>query len=427
MHDRTQMGSKTTTRPRGTAVSAARKCPSWIERFVEVTDNLEAPSLFRKWAAISTIASVLEQKVWIQTSSPIYPNLYAFLIGHPGTGKTRTIRAAAQYTHEIPDFHSAPVSFTWASLVDALIRSKRMLIRLPDSPLEYNSLTINADELGTFLHKYDKEMADGLSALYDPTPYGHERRGNDIRIKIKSPQLNIMCGSTPSNLMEVVPEGAWGQGLMSRVIMVFSDERIVGDDFANITRSIDPALNSDLKVINGISGEFKVTEDYRTAVNDWRALGEPVVPNHPKLIHYATRRRVHLYKLSMVAAIDRSGVLLLTKDDFNRALGWLLEAELTMPDIFKAGVGNADAKAMDEIYHYVLTNNQRNARGQSLGVPEHKVTNFARERVPIHSVLRVIEIMERSGMIESLGMDSRTGQRRFLACVPDVTTDGELA
>lgn len=370
---------------------------------------------------------MLEQKVWIQTSSPIYPNLYAFLIGHPGTGKTRTIRAVAQYTAEVPDFHTAPVSFTWASLVDALIRAKRMLIRLPDSPLEYNSITINADELGTFLHKYDKEMADGLSALYDPTPYGHERRGNDIRIKIKSPQLNIICGSTPSNLMEVVPEGAWGQGLMSRVIMVFSDERIVGDDFAKVTRSIDPSLTYDLKVINGLSGEFKVTEDYRTAVNNWRAAGEPVVPNHPKLIHYATRRRVHLYKLSMVAAIDRSNHLLLTKDDFNRAMGWLLEAEMTMPDIFKAGAANADAQAMDEIYHYVLTNNKRNGKGEAMGCPEHKVTDFARQRVPIHSVLRVIEIMERSGMIHSLGQDSRTMQRRFIANVPEINSDGELS
>lgn len=370
---------------------------------------------------------MLEQKVWIQTSSPIYPNIYAFLIGHPGTGKTRTIRAAAQYTAEVPDFHTAPVSFTWASLVDALIRAKRMLIRLPDSPLEYNTLTINADELGTFLHKYDKEMADGLSALYDPTPYGHERRGNDIRIKIKSPQLNILCGSTPSNLMEVVPEGAWGQGLMSRVIMVFSDERIIGDDFAKVTRAIDKDLAHDLRAINGLSGEFKVTEDYRNAVNNWRAAGEPVVPNHPKLIHYATRRRVHLYKLSMVAAIDRGDVLLLTVADFNRAMGWLLEAELSMPDIFKAGATNADAKAMDEIYHYVLVSNKRDAKGNSLGVPEYKINNFARERVPIHSILRVIEIMERSGMIECIKTERTTNQRWFIANVPDVDTDGELA
>ena len=71
-------------------------------------------------------------------------------------------------------------------------------------------------------------------------------------------------------------------------------------------------------------------------------LGEPPVPDHPKLIHYITRRRTHLYKLSMVASIDRSNALSLTQDDFNKALGWLIEAELTMPDIFKAGSTSVD-------------------------------------------------------------------------------------
>lgn len=324
---------------------------------------------------------------------------------------------------ELPEYHLAPTSMTASSLVDALTRSKRTHIDRLGAAKEYNSIMIAADELGAFMHKYDDEMVGVLSAFYDNDVYGQERRGNEIRIKIKSPQVTMLAGSTPSNLMKFMPENAWEQGFTSRIILVFSDERFVGDDFASEDPGLDSELIHDLKVINGIHGKFEVTEDYRTAVNNWRAAGEPVVPNHPKLIHYATRRRVHLYKLSMVAAIDRSNHLLLTKEDFNRALGWLLEAELTMPDIFKAGSGNADAKAMDEIYHYVLVSeaSYKNGKGHSLGVPEHKVTNFARERIPIHSILRVIEIMERSGMIRSLGMDSRTQQRRFVAEVPDIT------
>lgn len=346
----------------------------------------------------------MEQKVWLTTSAPLYPNLYTFLIGHPGTGKSRTIRAATLYTNEIQDFHKAPNSLTFASLVDALVRAKRTIIRLPDEPLEYNSMLIAADELGTFLHKYDKEMADGISAFYDPMPYGHERRGGDIKIKLKSPQLNILCGSTPSNLIEVLPEGAWGQGFMSRVVLVFSDERIVGDDFAAITRDLNPDLIHDLKLINSLVGDFGVSPEYRSAVSAWRELGEPPSPTHPKLIHYNSRRRVQLYKLSMVSAVDRSNVLHLTKDDFNRAMAWLLEAEALMPEIFKAGATNADSQAMDEIRDFVL------ACGQC---PEYKIVKFARERVPAHSVLRVIDLMERSKMIHVIAIDKRTSQRTY--------------
>lgn len=393
--------------------ASGRKLASWIDGFVSHTDNLESPEIFRRWAAITTIAAVLEQKVWLHTSSELYPNLYSCVIGHPGTGKTRTIRIARRYAMELNEFHLAPTSMTAASLIDSLVEAKRHIIRLPDEPLEYNSMLIAADELGTFMSKYDDEMVGVLSSFYDPDPYGHNRRGKEIKIKIKKPQLSMLCGSTPSNLLKFMPEGAWDQGFTSRILFIFSDEREVGDDFAKQTKAMSKELIHDLKIINSLVGEFKVTEEYRKAVNDWRALGEPPVPTHPKLLHYATRRRVHLYKLSMVAAIDRSNVLILTKDDFNRAYGWLIGAEANMPDIFKAGAISQDSKVMDEIFHFIQTSNFKDR-----GVGEHAIVQFAKDRLPIHSVLRVIETMASAGMIIATHHDAKTGMRIYKPVMP---------
>lgn len=384
---------------------AVRKLKSWIDSFVESTENLDSPGIFRRWAAITALAAVLEQKVWLMTSSPIFPNLYVILTGHPGTGKTRSIRRAREYLHELPEFLFAPKSFTFPSLIDTLVKSKRMLIRLPDPPMEYNTALICADELGTFMHKFDEEMSKGISALYDPDPYTHTRRGKDIDIKLKSPQLNILSGVTPTDLVKTLPESAWGQGFTSRVIFIFSDERIVGDDFAPMSASKAlPDLIHDLKLINTLVGEFKVTEDYRNLVNAWRQAGETMkdypAPSHPRLIHYNARRKVNLYKLSMISVIDRSDVLLLTREDFNRAMGWLVEAEALMPEIFKAGAINADAAAMDEIYHFTMTMDTLGT-----GVSEHKIVGFARDKVPAHSVMRVLEIMNRSGMIKAVSVN----------------------
>jgi hypothetical protein len=392
---------------------------------VEATAGLESPELFRKWAAISTIAAVVEQRVHvISGNEKLHPNIYCFLVGHPGVGKTRSIRAAKKYYLEMPDPRNAPTSMSASSMIDAVAKSKRNVVIANGGgmdQLEYNTLYITADELSAFMHKYDDEAIGVMSDFYDPQPYGQTRRGHDLNIKIKSPQLNIICGTTPSNLMKYMPETAWEQGFTSRVIMLFSDERTIGDDFELKTDpGLNPDLVHDLNAIAGLVGRFEVTAEYRNAVNNWRQAGEPDVPSHPKLIHYATRRRVHLYKLSMVSAIDRSDVLLLTVDDFNRALGWLLEAEQTMPDIFKAGAGNADARAMDEIYHYVLTIGSRGP------VPERKIINFAREHIPLHSIERVVGVMERSGMITAVGLDKRTGLKLFKAAVPEIDLDGNL-
>lgn len=347
------------------------------------------------------------------TSSRLYPNLYTFLVGHPGVGKTRTIRAARAYAGELTDFHFAPTSVTGASLVDSLIQAKRNIIVLPDPPIEYNSILIAADELGAFMHKYDDEMVGILSAFYDPDPYGQRRRGGDLKIQIKSPQVNILAGTTPSNLMKFMPEGAWDQGFTSRIVMIFSDERIIGDDFAQINKPLNPSLVHDLRLINSLSGKYTVTEDYRNAVNNWRSLGEPPAPSHPKLLHYNTRRRVHLYKLSMVAAASTSNGLTLTKADFNVAMGWLLEAETNMPEIFKAGSVGADGKAIEEVYHFLL------AWGKLMS--ERDLLRRIQELVPIHSVTRVLEIMERSGMIAATHLNPKTNQRMWKALPKDGT------
>jgi len=322
---------------------------------------------------------------------------------------------------ETDEPHSAPTSMSASSMIDALANNKRTaMLPDPDGPIEYNSMYITADELSAFMKAYDEEAIGTMSAFYDPRAYGQTRRGNDLKVKIKSPQLNLIVGTTPSNLLHYMPETAWEQGFTSRIIMVFSDERTIGDDFADVDISLSPDLIHDLRSISGLVGQFQVTTEYRDAVNTWRKLGEPPVMSHPKLIHYGTRRRVHLYKLSMVAAIDRSDVLLLTKDDFNRAMNWMTEAEANMPDIFKAGAGNADAKAMEEIYHYVLT---LQAKGP---VPERKIINFAKDRVPLHSIERVIHIMTMGGMIRAVKQDLRSGQRFFKAEVPDIDQDGSL-
>jgi hypothetical protein len=328
------------------------------------------------------------------------------IVGHPGVGKSRAIGEGRTYAQDVPEFHLAPISITFASLVDTLVKSKRVIIRPGDDPLEYNSMYICADEMGAFISKYDNEMIDGLSAFYDPTPYQQVRRTSDINIKIRAPQINLLCGSTPQNLTDLMPEKAWGQGFTSRLIMVFSDERIIGDDFGDFEETHSADLAHDLGLINSLIGQFEVTEGYRAAVNNWRALGEQPVPNHPKLIHYVTRRRAHLYKLSMVAAIDRSNALILTVEDFNRAMGWLLEAEEGMTEIFKAGATNADAQAMEEILHFIMINDKTH------GVSETKIIRFASDRIPLHSILRVIDIMERSGQIRLLGVD-RTTKVRF--------------
>lgn len=357
----------------------------------------------------------------ISGGDKLNPNIYCGLIAHPGVGKTRSIRRGRAYYNQIDTPYNAPTSLTEASMIDALKSRKRSVMMPPEHEVfEYNTMYITADELNAFMGVHDQAAIGTMSAFYDPDAYGHERRHAELKIQIKSPQLNIIVGTTPSNLLKYMPETAWEQGFTSRFIFVFSDERTIGDDFAPVDTNLNPDLVHDLRSISGLVGQFEVTEDFRTLVNQWRQLGEPPAISHPKLIHYGTRRRVHLYKLAMVSAIDRSDLLVLTREDFNRAMTWMTDAEHHMPDIFKAGAGNVDGKAMDEIYHFVLT------EGAKAEVPERKIVRFAKNFVPLNSIERVIQIMVLGGYLRETRVDYRSKQRFFKAEVPDIDTDGNL-
>jgi len=363
----------------------------------------------------------------ISQGKKVYPNLYCGLVAHPGVGKTKTIYAARDYYLELPEPKLAPTSMTGAAMCKALEKSKRTVMHMPEGTFSYNTMYVTADELTAFMSKYDEEAAGLMSHMYDVSIYHRVRNTDNINIKIERPQLNLIIGTQPSMLINYLPERAWEQGFCSRTIFLFSDERTVGNDFKQVDTALDADLTHDLLSISGLVGAFGITPEFQTAVNNWRALGEPPVPKHPKLLHYCTRRRMHLYKLSMVSAIDRSDVLLLTVEDFNRALTWLVEAEATMPDIFKAGAGNADARAMDEIYHFAMTIGiQPMFKG---GIPERKIMDYARQLIPLHSLDRIMKHMESTGMlIPTTAADYKTGQRKWRASSPliEKPTDGEI-
>jgi len=397
-------------KPNGTG---ARKCASWVDAFVQVTDNLEAPQLYRTWAALTTIGAILEQKVWLQTSSSMYPNMYVFLVGHPGVGKTRTIRAIREYAAEVENFYLAPTSVTAASMVDAMSDCKRVMV-LKSGPVDYNTMMFTADEMGTFMHKWEDDVIALLSMFYDVDIYSQQRRGKEIKIKIKRPQLSLLAGTTPANLIKFIPEGAWDQGFTSRCLFVFSDDRVRVDIWNARAGTMDKDLVHDLRLINGLYGQFNATTDYQQLVDAWRDSDYHPVPSHPKLIHYNTRRLAHLFKLSMISSVDKGASLMLTKDDFNRAHAWLTQAEALMPEVFKAGAPGADAKAMEEIQHFIRTIDK------GAGVQEYLIMAFAKNLIGLNSLPRLMNMMEATGMAKKIAVNKMTGTGIWKATFSDV-------
>lgn len=392
----------------------SRKFASFIDGFLRYTEGRGSPAIYRKWTAIFLVSAALERKAWITTAKgTLYANQYIFLIGPAGVGKS--LCTALSYdlltsirTPESP-IHVAPTSVTKASLADAINKAERRIVKLNENPpiTAFNSLQIIANELGVFLPAWDGDFMSTLTDLWDNGRYHETRRTSKIEINIPKAQLNLLSATTPAYLNSLLPEGAWEFGFMSRVINIYSGETEYTDIFAELDH--DGAsykdLSLDLADIYNMWGEFAITDDVKDAINAWARQGYPPRPDHPKLTNYNTRRLAHLLKLCIIASAAASSDRQITLEHYAEALDWLVEAESYMPDIFKALKVGGDARSIEECWHFAYQYFMKH----KTPVPEHLIVTYLGERVPAHSVDRILDVMVRAQLLTKKFMNNGQG------------------
>jgi hypothetical protein len=379
-----------------------RRYPSWIDQFVLETEKLECPEIYRRWAAIVVVGSMLQQKAWLNVKgSNLYPNLYAILVGPPGIGKSQTIAAVGRYIPE-KGFHLASTSVTGASLA---IEMQEAVIKVDtttkfDERLIFNSLLLMPNELSVLIPQYAHDLVAMLTAFYDCHPYTSSRITRDP-IAIEAPQLSLLAGTTTSHLLGTLPHEAWEQGLMSRTIIIFSNAPEVGEDIFASQRCFTQDLAIDMLRIHSLFGQFSVSAEYRAIYNDWRKHGYQPAPTHPRLRHYCARRGAQLLKLSMIASADEGDEMIITLHHFEKSLKWLIGAEAVMSHTFR-DVSSPTTMAMDEALMQI--------NGKTM--TEGQVGRFLAARMPATQVPIVISIMVGSGQLKVMGRD-QNGQRVF--------------
>jgi len=334
---------------------------------MQYADNSEPPILYKKWVAVSVIASCMERKCkleWDQ-DTVIYPNMYVVLVGPSGKCRKGTAMGPGYNLLREANVKMAAEAITREALIRELRKVNQTAID-PDSGMigdTHASLTIWSQELTVFLGYNNLQLMADLSDWYDCRDrwtYRTKQQGVDEIIGV---WVNLIGATTPELLRTTMPMDAIGGGLTSRMIFVYEHNKakivpwpIITDQDLELRRN----LSADLEQIRIMKGKFSVTKEFKDRYIDWYAGGE--AGNLPfedeRFSGYFERKPTHLRKLCMIMNASRKdGNMTLDVEDFDRSLDLLNQTEKKMQFTFR-GVGKSEIADIVTRVMIVIGNNK---------------------------------------------------------------------
>lgn len=303
---------------------------NFIESYLDFYTGTEPPTIFNRWCAISSIATVLGRKAWVQHGhSKIYPNQYIMLVGESGSRKSTAIKTFNKPLLEEMGFKKVASNKTSKEkfLMDLMEGMEN--VNNPEDHLdvrkdsgfaggranptmrelfgvvnaaESSECLVMSDDFNNFIGHSNIEFIELLTDLWDYNGIYSSRTKSGRSVLVPNPTLNLQIGNTQQGISLAFPTETIGQGFFSRLIMVHSDP-----SGRKITFPAPPDLLARKKLIETLiriqgtfRGEIKIEPTAMIALDDiytnWKDLQDV------RFKSYSTRRFTHLLKLCLCCA-----------------------------------------------------------------------------------------------------------------------------
>ena len=397
-----------------------RKLPNWIDAFLLYTENSEPPRLFRKWTAISCLASAMQRKCCVEwgTALTFYPNLFIVLVGPSATGKGTAMNPGLDIISEIPSIRMAANATSLQALIRHLKDTNLTDIDLNTGETAYHSsLTIFSKEFTVFLGYHNRELMSSLCDWYDCDKKWSYDTISRSKEEIIGVWVNLLGGTTPDLIQSSLPIESIGGGLTSRIIFVCEEKKAKLVPMPTQTQKeiqLREYLLHDLEKVALLSGKFSYTSGFVDLWTDWCIKAEANPPFYDKKFEgYMGRRRTHLMKLAMiVSASHGQHDMSMTSDDLQDAIEVLEEVEVNMEGVFK-GVGKSDiASLMNQSIAFF-------AASRTKDIPYYLFAKHFASDMDKLTMDRVINTLEASRIIDLV---NRPGMDTMIHVLDDVKT-----
>ena len=336
--------------------------------FSLMEDSSESPFLYHRWTLISAVAALLGRRAYFKFGfETIYPNMYVCLLGNAGTRKSSSIsigRKLAKSTgyNKFARERSSKEKFikdlaegfdkinSIESTAEEALAQVDAFVPFDDRPA--SEVYITASELEDFLGQGDQAFISLLTNLWDNQPHYSHGKMTSADLVIKEPTINMIGGATPVTFSTVFPPEVIGQGMLSRMLLVFGAgvrKRITipTPPDAELLQVFQDTLAT---VANNGAGEYMLGEGAYEVIDDVYQSGYNL--GDTRFESYSSRRHTHLLKLCIVITALERDDRVITRDIAIQANTILYYTETLMPK----ALGQFGRSKNSEVTHAAYAN-----------------------------------------------------------------------
>jgi hypothetical protein len=215
----------------------------FITDFILTLRGIKTPTKYQVWSALWLLSSLIKREARLEWGPlTFFFNLFVFLVGPPAIGKTTAIDWADEnllkkdFALRFEDRLLAEKKMpkiihskgTAEGIFQFLMEEGKSVEVTPGRFVKYkaSNVAILTGELATFLgrQQYNVGLIERLTRLYDCASVDDEvTKGKGIQT-VNEPYVTLLGGITPDGMAQSIPEASFGDGFLSRVIVVYQDE-----------------------------------------------------------------------------------------------------------------------------------------------------------------------------------------------------------
>jgi len=316
----------------------------FFTHYLEYTANGEVPVFFHRWSAIVGLAAYLGRDFYFTHGHfNIHTNMYAMLIGVPGTRKSTAIKLMKKVL-KLAGYDTIAANKTSKEkfMVDLSEGMQHDGSASANSILDSNlwgdasadqrpaECFIMADEFNNFIGTGNLEFISLLTELWDYEGTFDNKIKSGKSVRIHNPTISILGGNTPTGFSAAFPTDILGQGFFSRLLLIYGEP--TGKRITFPTPP-DPLYTGEIverlqRIKGHCIGAVQLTVGAKQLID--KIYVASVNMHDVRFESYVSRRLNHLMKLVLVMAAARSSTTI-TEHDVRAANTILTHTEYMMP------------------------------------------------------------------------------------------------